>query len=561
MEARSAERRSDPRRGIVVRVGLALTATGITSAAVDRRALAGAVTDLPMAIAFGLALTLLVMATHKRPPRVATWVALAAVAIVHALAALELSGSAIGGLVYAAIAAIAVRLVADHLRPLMVGAFALWTPALWLYAPDAFRILSSELKIAAILALAYTVFAIADRRWVHPSQRLRSTGYGMLAIAVLAASTARTLAVSSSVPVNDLIALAAVVVLVALGAFGLLRQLRETLVAAAALLAFAALGFAYIVGTPYGTDAVVAPHRAAELLLRGEDPYATFDMPEALARFGLDPQLATHLEDGSVLRTYSYPALSFLLVTPFVWLGLGDIRWVYLALLLLMVIVAARHVRPAWRSMTMATVIGSEVIVRQSILAGVDPLWALLLIGGWVLRHRTWPSAILIGLALADRQPAWFVFPFLLVAAAHQSGAREAWRRAAIAVSVALLVNAPFIAGAPDRAVLGVLAPLFSPLVSDGVGLMQFGVTDRYTTLFPRVVYTVLSAGALVGLVLYLWRRPRDLASAPLVWPFVPLWLAWRSLQNYFAFVPLFSLIGDDEIALGHEPAPGSTTR
>lgn len=537
-----------------MRVGLALTATGIVSIALDRRALAGAVSDLPLAIGFGLAIFLALLATLRRPPRGATAAGVAAMAAVLTLASLELVGNPVIALVYLLLTVAVMRYTAAHLRPLVIGALAMWTPVVWLVAPaGALDVVSAPLRLAAVLALGATLFAIADPRNAHPSERLRWTGYGVLAIAVVAASMARTLVVGPGFTPNDVLALAAAIALPVLARVAMRHALRESLMAAIALFAYAFLGLAYIVGTGYGADAVVAPHRAAELVIAGQDPYATFDMPEALARFGLDPQLATHLEDGSVLRTYSYPALSFIAVAPFVWLGLDDIRWVYLVTVLLIAVVAARQLRPAWRPFALALVIGNETIARQSILAGVDPLWALLLLGAWVLRHRTWPSALLLGLALADRQPAWFVFPFLLVAVAHSAGAREAWRRAAIAFGVALLVNAPFIVGAPERAVGSMLAPIFAPLVADGVGLMQLGVTDRYATLFPRAAYTVVSAGALLGLLALLWRRPRDLAGAPLVWPLAALWLAWRSLQNYFAFVPLFALVADDEIAVGHE--------
>ena len=166
-----------------------------------------------------------------------------------------------------------------------------------------------------------------------------------------------------------------------------------------------------------------------------------------------------------------------------------------------------------------------------------------------VTRHRRWLSAVLLGLAVADRQTAWFVAPFFLLAVADRAGPREALWRGAVALAVALAVNAPFVLGAPERAVGGMLAPMFAPLQADGVGLMQLGVTDRYTTILPRVFYTVVSVAALALLLVVAWRRPRALAGAPLVFPFVPLWLAWRSLQNYFAFVPLFALAADDEIA------------
>jgi hypothetical protein len=92
------------------------------------------------------------------------------------------------------------------------------------------------------------------------------------------------------------------------------------------------------------------------------------------------------------------------------------------------------------------------------------------------------------------------------------------------------------------------LAPILAPLVSDGVGLMRYGANE-IGPAFPRLVYTALSLSALVGLLLLLWRHPRSLAGAPLTWPFLPLYLAWRSLQNYFAAMALFALVADDDLA------------
>ena len=128
-----------------------------------------------------------------------------------------------------------------------------------------------------------------------------------------------------------------------------------------------------------------------------------------------------------------------------------------------------------------------------------------------------------------------------------------------IAVAVALAVTLPFVIADPDRALAGMLAPLAAPIVSDGVGAVQFGVTDRYTPLFPRVAYTVASAGSFLALLAVAWLRRRDLASAPLVWPFLPLYVSWRSLQNYFAFVPLFALVADDELRATPPTPPGSS--
>src|SRR5438105_336942 len=550
LSERPSERRTDPRRGIVIRVGLTLTATGVASAAIDRRALAGAAADVPLAVGFGLFVALLLLATLRRPMRGAVWLAFAAIVIVYLLAAAELASSLVGMVAYLLFALGAVLVSAPHLRPLTVGAFALWTPALWLFGPTAaLDELPALLRIAAVTSLAFTVIAIADPRRTHPSDRLRRTGYGILAMAVVAASMDRSLVVSSSgLAPGEALALVSAVVLPAVTYLRMPNARRELVATAIALTTYSFIGIAYIIGKPYHADVVAAVHRAAELFLAGQDPYATFDLPEALARFGLDPELATHLLDGSVVHTFNYPAMSFLSVAPFVAMGFDDIRFVYLIEVLAIAVLAIRQLRPSWRAMGLATVIGNEIVARQWILAGIDPSWALFVLAAWMVRGHRWLSSTLFGLAIADRQPAWFVTPFFLLAIAQQTSGREAVRRAAIAFGVGLLVNLPFIIGAPARSVAGILAPIAAPFVSDGVGLMRYGAAGYFPQL-DRLVYTFVSLAAVVGLLAFLWRRPRDLAGAPLVWPFLPLYLAWRSLQNYFAAAPLFALIADDELA------------
>src|SRR5438874_2289218 len=210
----TVERRFDPRLGVAMRVGLALTATGIASAGLGRRALSGSGADVPLAVAFGCFV-------------------------------------------------VVVTLFDRHLA---VGSSGL--------APD---------DVFGIL-IAFALPLLAYARWRPP--------------------------------------------------------LRDAIATGLVLTTFALVGLACIVAVPYHADAVAALHRSAELFVSGQDPYAVFDLPEALARFRMDPQLATHLDDGTVLHTYNYPALSFLVVAPFVALGLGDVRWVFLAEVLILGLVA-----------------------------------------------------------------------------------------------------------------------------------------------------------------------------------------------------------------------------
>ena len=90
---------------------------------------------------------------------------------------------------------------------------------------------------------------------------------------------------------------------------------------------------------------------------------------------------------------------------------------------------------------------------------------------------------------------------------------------------------------------LGALAPY-------GVGFVRFGM-DGDLPLLPRGAYGALSAASFIALVVLLWRYWRRIPTAATVFPFVPLYLAWRSLQNYFGWVPLLAMAGDDELLTG----------
>jgi uncharacterized membrane protein len=549
MRAPTVERRSEPRLGVAMRVGLALTATGIASAGLGRRALAETGADVPLAAAFGCFAIVLFLATLQRPPRASAWIGLALVAGIYISAAVALAETPLGMLAYFGAAALATWRTAPHLRAFTVAAFALFTPALGLFATRGATVLPAPVLLAAMFALAYTVAALVDPSRVHPSDRLRRVGFGIAAIAVMAGLFDRHLAVGSTgVAPDDLLAILAAFALPLLAHLRVRPATRDLVATSLVLTTFTLVCLVCVSVVPYHADAVAAVHRMAEIFLSGQNPYAVFDLPEALARFPhMDPELATHLEGRAVLHSYNYPALSFLVVAPFVALGLGDIRWVYLGVLIVIAILVVSRLRMAWRPMALATIVGNAVVLRQPILAGIDPTWALLTIAAWLALGRAWLSPVLLGLAFAARQTAWFVAPFYVALVWQRSGGREAMRRALIAAAVAAIVNVPFFARAPERFIDGLSAPFLASLEPDGVGLVRFGLSG-IGPLLPRVVYGILAfvAFAVLFAVFIRWRRT---ASAPLVWPFLPLYFAWRSLQNYFVLAPLFVFVADEELA------------
>ena len=548
----------------LLRAALVLTATGIVSASSVRHAIDESASDLPFAIGYAFYLGLILIATPRRPPRWAPVLGFVLVGVTYGLAIVTMNGNALAIALYIAAAYLGYLATPAPFRPLAVAAFALWTPALRFFGPEPTEgRFPPLLALASVLALFNLVGALLDRTTRDPDERLRRIGLGLLAVACVATVVERHLVVGSTgVAPDDLMALVIVGVLPILAVIRIRPGTRDALATGLALAAFALTALALLSGKGYHVDSVTVPHHAAELLLAGQNPYKTFDLPEALAEFGLDPQLVTHYEDGSVLRSLNYPALSFLLVAPFLAVGVTDIRWIYVAEIVLMVLVLLRHVHIPWRPLVAAGAVGNTIIVRQNILAGVDPTWSLLVMLGWIFVESRWLSPISVGLAVASRQPAWFVAPFYVIAIWKRSGRGEALRRTAIIAVAALLPNLPFIVDAPREFFDGISAPMLGALAPYGVGFVRLGIDGPFP-LLPRAVYGALSAISFVVLAAVLWRFWRRIPIGAVVFPFVPLYLAWRSLQNYFGSVPLLAMASDDEIlvstaAARREPSAAS---
>ena len=530
----------------VARAGLILTATGIVSAATVRYAVDEG-GNLVFGLGYLLYLVLIAIAVPRRQLRIAPVAAFAAFAAMFLTATAGNVTNDLGLSLYVIAAAAAYIATPRVFRPLTVAAFALWSPAFPLFgASSVGDLYPAWIVVASLLALFFLVAVLVVRQ---PSgsddEHLRRIGLGLLAVATTALISERHLVVASfGIAPDDVWAAVVVVGLPIVAIARIRRSLRDALATGIALGGYLLVGISLLLGKSYHVDSVVVVHRAAQLLLAGRDPYRALNVAEALSRFGLDPRLGTHLENGAQLMSFNYPALSFLVPAPFIAFGLTDIRFLYLAEVLILALILIRAVRVPWRPLVAAAFVGNAVIVRQNILAGVDPLWAVLTLGAFLAIGRRWWSPILLGLAAATRQPAWFFGPFYLVAVWRRYGRNEALRRTGIALVAGLVPNLPFLLWAPRAFVDGVLAPMFGSLQPYGVGLIRLSL-DGVVPLFSRGVYGIASALSLVVLVALLWRYWRRIPNAALVFPTLVLWFAWRSLQNYFSFAGVFALSGD----------------
>jgi len=332
--------------------------------------------------------------------------------------------------------------------------------------------------------------------------------------------------------------------------------LRDALATGFALAIYALVGVTLIIGQGYQVDTVTAQHRATELFLQGENPYRTLDVIASLREFGLDPALGTHLAD---VHPGSYPELSGAVV-PRAGPVPGTrpdrhppcVPWRESCCWCLSS--SGRSGRPGGHSPRRWWSETSSSCGRTS-LPGSTPTYALLLALGFLSIRRRTLSPILIGLAAASRQPAWFFIPFYLLAVWRQNGRAEALRRAAILSVAAVVPNLPFFLDAPGAFLAGVSLPMLGALEPYGVGLVRFAL-DSVLPLWPRAAYGLLSAAVLAGLLALLWRRWRALPNGAVVFPSLVLWFSWRSALNYFGFAAVFALVGDETMRGEADPAP-----
>lgn len=321
--------------------------------------------------------------------------------------------------------------------------------------------------------------------------------------------------------------------------------------------------------TPYHNDAIALNDCAARLLLAGRDPYASLDIFQCYDSFAIGPDRTTPLQRGlfadvavyptddqldrawavreqqggnvEFVSRPSYPALSFVLLVPFVALGL-DTNYVYLACLLAAMALLFWHAPVGLRPFVLTGLLGASCLMAFTVGGSADLLYALPLVVAWLWRERL-AGALALGISAAVKQIAWFVAPFWLIAVFARSGARAALKQAAIAGAVFVATNAPFIVWHPADWLAGILTPVVEPMFPRGAGIVFLGTNGGFT-LLPATAYLAMEMIAMVVCLAIAWRARRSSPEIGIALALIPLYFAWRSLFSYFFLVPLFAFAG-----------------
>ncbi|HEY1350983.1 MAG TPA: hypothetical protein VGF67_15295 [Ktedonobacteraceae bacterium] len=337
----------------------------------------------------------------------------------------------------------------------------------------------------------------------------------------------------------------------------------------------------------YTNDGTSLDTNAAMLLLQGRDPYTSSDIVHIARAFSLEPDWTTPLRVGQFanrlnypspveLRTVldtdmkagqapefearvSYPALSFLTLVPFIWLGFYNVLPFYLFCYLALVAMGWSAARKELRPWIVVFAL-ANISMWSSVVGGnVDVLTIVFIVMAWLWRQHRWRSALALGLALACKQPAWFFLLFYAVLMVRTYGWHEALRRVAIAVGMMMALNLPFILWNPQVWLAGVTAPIADPMFPMGVGLVGLVGSPFMHTYLSGTFYAVLEYALFYPLcLLWYWGLCRSHPEAAMLLAVLPLFFAWRSLPSYFACAafPMFLLL----VARGN-PGQGGQAR
>lgn len=320
----------------------------------------------------------------------------------------------------------------------------------------------------------------------------------------------------------------------------------------------------------YRIDAMAYVHMDAQLLVQGKNPYtsntafwqATLRWPEALSTpmmggvFGDNPLhypsnylMSVLLQfqaqhptaptlDFDTATVHNYPAGIIWLEAPFVALGLPSILWLnVIAWGAAIALVVAKAPKTARLPLFAALLINPAEM--RTVISEFDIVCIVFVLMAWQWMDRERVSGAAMGFACAVKQVAWFFLPFYFVEMWRRYGWQGALRRGGWAALAFLLPNLPFILMDPVVWFRSIWVPLTDPMFPIGIGAIALAFGGLVPILTPHV-WTLLEISVFAGLIAFQARR-RAITSDGLLLALTPLWFAWRSPLNYFAWLPMLA--------------------
>lgn len=291
--------------------------------------------------------------------------------------------------------------------------------------------------------------------------------------------------------------------------------------------------------TQYATDELAFDQYAASVILHGHNPYVAsmlpslnlFHVPQINWSFTVGGQLIDHL---------SYPALSILLFAPFAGLSPLAAMYVDAVFWVLSVWLLYFALPPLFKSLSLF--FGASSLFLGSITFGVTDslLMPFLIVLAWKWHWffeeqrglKRYLPPVMLGLAMAVKQTAWFLLPVLVLAVYKETKSmRQTLQFTSAAVIAFIVPNLFFIAASPQAWFNDIAAPFFSGLLPSGLGIIRLPlmhVGGGYLSL-----YSLCAVLLLLGLLVDEWLNYERVRWMLFLVPSLVLFLPTRSFWEY----------------------------
>jgi hypothetical protein len=319
-------------------------------------------------------------------------------------------------------------------------------------------------------------------------------------------------------------------------------------------------------------DGTALCQQAAENLLAGKEPYSnsnivtaftTYDSaydrltPLKLGRFAHDypypskQEITQVWEDAlknpgqppiEIETRVCYPAGSFLLLTPFIAVGIEDIQLIYSILVIAALIYVTWRI-PGKRRLIFIGVVFTSIELWNTLAIGETGIivFPLLLIAWVTLGENDWVSAIFMGLAAATKQIAWFFVPFYVILLWRTAKPKMVAAAIGIILAIFAATNAYFIAQNPSLWLESITSPMVEPLFPLGVGFVSL-VTSGLVNIQTSIPFAAAEIVVFIGAVLWYLRYGKRYPDAGPILAIIPLLFAWRSIWTYFYYIAIIVL-------------------
>ncbi len=293
------------------------------------------------------------------------------------------------------------------------------------------------------------------------------------------------------------------------------------------------------------TDEMYIDIYSAKTILNGINPYGLKIPIGSFIANGVPIYFLTPTMNGSYINSLEYPALSFLILIPFIIFNINPVLLPVLFSSILTIIIAVRYFKSSISYVTpLATALSliNLNVIFFSLSGMNDVVWAVFLSLSIVFIGKKFTGGIFYGLSIAFKQVPFILFPFLIVYIYKTYGMKKALYFIISAILVFMIFNLPFIIWNPGTYIHSVISPESASLIGIGFGPSQFAFAG-YAPFVNNYVFGVAAVVfILVALALYYINFEKykyALTAIPLIF----FLFNYRLLENYVLFWPIISLL------------------